>query len=65
MKIGNFEIKATGANEAIIGAVILLTFILIFAPEVKNLELFKLGFVALISWGAGYATGKKPQEKEL
>lgn len=63
MKVGNIEIKI-GPNEAIIGSVIGITAGLMFVTvPTGSTELFKLGFVALISWGAGYATGKKGEEK--
>lgn len=58
MNIGRFTIKVE-PNASIIVAVILITIGLMFAPEIKNEELFKLGFTALISWGAGYAMGSK------
>lgn len=64
MKIGNFQIKIE-PNTSIIAAVIVITIILIFCPEVKNADLFKLGFTALISWGAGYAQGKISNDKKF
>lgn len=61
MKIGNAEIKS-GPNEAIIGAVILITVGLMFVEvPASSSELFKIGFGALIAWGAGYAMGKKSE----
>jgi hypothetical protein len=58
MKLGNIEIKL-GANELVLGSVVLLTFSLLFvSPPKDSTDLFKLGFTALIAWGAGYAMGK-------
>lgn len=63
MKIGNTEIQI-GPNEAIIGAVIAITVILMFVDvPMKSADLFKQGFGALIAWGAGYAMGKKGEQK--
>lgn len=58
MKLGNVEITI-GINEAIIGAVVILTTSLMFVDVPKdNADLFKQGFGALIAWGAGFAAGK-------
>jgi len=57
MKIGNVEIKL-GANEVVIGAVVVITIALMIVDEISNADMFKQGFGALIAWGAGYATGK-------
>jgi hypothetical protein len=58
MKFGKVEITF-GANEIVIGAVVILTFCLLWKTgKVENADLFKEGFIALVSWGAGYATGK-------
>jgi hypothetical protein len=61
MKMGSMEVTV-GANEAIIGAVIVITVGLMFVtvPE-TSADLFKQGFGALIAWGAGYAMGKKSE----
>jgi len=59
MKIGTIEI-AIGPNEAVIGAVIAITVVLMFVDvPLSSSDLFKQGFGALIAWGAGYAMGKK------
>lgn len=59
MKFGNTEIQV-GANEVVIGAVIVLTLMLMFIDvPIGSGDLFKQGFGALIAWGAGYAMGKK------
>lgn len=59
MKFGNTEIQI-GANEVVIGAVIVLTLMLMFIDvPTGSGEMFKQGFGALIAWGAGYAMGKK------
>ena len=54
-------------NEIVVGAVILVTVLLMFVsvPAGSN-DLFKLGFTALISWGAGFALGsaKSPATDE-
>lgn len=67
MKFGNLEIKL-GANEIVIGTVIVLTFCLLFiSPPKDATELFKQGFNTLIAWGAGYATARvatKGEHKE-
>lgn len=58
MKLGNMEIKI-GANELILGAVVILTTMLLWiSPPKDSVDLFKQGFGALIAWGAGYAMGK-------
>ena len=57
MKLGNVEIKI-GANEIIIGSVVVITLSLLWtSPNVPNADLFKIGFQSLIAWGAGYAMG--------
>ena len=66
MKFGNIEVRL-GANEIIIGAVVVITLSLLWtSPSVPNSELFKIGFQSLIAWGAGYAMGtvKKGEVKE-
>ena len=57
MTLPNINIKVE-ANVLVIFSVIAITVLLVFVPEVKNEELFKLGFTAVIAWGSGYATGK-------
>ena len=65
MKFGNIEIKL-GANEIVIGSVVVLTFMLLFtSPPKDGVDLFKTGLQTLIAWGAGYATAAvKKGEKE-
>jgi hypothetical protein len=59
MKLGNIEIQI-GANELVLGAVVTITFCLLFKDTaIANTDLFKLGYTALIAWGAGYAMGQK------
>lgn len=63
MKFGNIDIKF-GANEVVLGAVVLLTFFLLYqSPPDDSVDLFKQGFGALIAWGAGYAMGKSSPTK--
>lgn len=58
MKIGKSEVEFD-QNILIICAVIALTVMLMFNLVPKdNIELFKMGYIALIGWGAGYAQGK-------
>jgi hypothetical protein len=63
MKIGKMEVTIT-TNEAIIGAVVIITGLLMFVHVPKDSsDLFKQGFGALIAWGAGFAMGKKGEDK--
>ena len=60
MKIGKSEVEFD-QNILIICAVIALTVMLMFNLVPKdNIELFKMGYIALIGWGAGYASRGKP-----
>jgi len=45
-------------NIVVVAAVIAVTVLLMFVSvPAGSLDLFKLGFTALISWGAGFALG--------